>query len=158
MAAMDDDAKRAIALFRLGVLDPLVSARLEHGDRIAYFVEAASRRHVLPADDRIVRLSARTIEAWYYLHKHGGFEALIPDPRADKGQSRAIRAEVAEVIVRANDPSVPRPSTCDRLTSICARPCAIDTPSLAPISLGAIISRHGGGHPVRRLRRIPLLA
>lgn len=28
---MDDDAKRAIALFRLGVLGPLVSARLEHG-------------------------------------------------------------------------------------------------------------------------------
>jgi hypothetical protein len=62
---MDDDAKRAIALFRLGVLGPLVSARLEHGDRTAYFVEAASRRHVMPPDGRIVRLSARTIEAWY---------------------------------------------------------------------------------------------
>jgi transposase InsO family protein len=98
---MDDDAKRAIALFRLGVLGPLVSARLEHGDRTAYFVEAASRRHVMPPEGRVVRLSARTIEAWYYLHKHGGFEALIPDARADKGRSRAIRAEVAEVIVRA---------------------------------------------------------
>jgi transposase InsO family protein len=98
---MDDDAKRAIALFRLGVLGPLVSARLEHGDRTAYFVEAASRRHVMPPEGRVVRLSARTIEAWYYLHKRGGFEALIPDARADKGRSRAIRAEVAEVIVRA---------------------------------------------------------
>ena len=85
---MDDDAKRAIALFRLGVLGPLVSARLEHGDRTAYFVEAASRRHVMPPDGRVVRLSARTIEAWYYLHKHGEFEALIPDARADKGRSR----------------------------------------------------------------------
>jgi transposase InsO family protein len=98
---MDDDAKRAIALFRIGVLGPLVSARLEHGDRTAYFVEAASRRHVMPPDGRVVRLSARTIEAWYYLHKHGGFEALIPDARADKGRSRAIRAEIAEVILRA---------------------------------------------------------
>lgn len=98
---MDDDTKRVIALFRFGVLGPLVSARLEHGDRTAYFVEAASRRHVMPPDGRVVRLSARTIEAWYYLHKHGGFEALIPDARADRGRSRAIRAEVAEVIVRA---------------------------------------------------------
>ncbi len=98
---MDDEAKRAIALFRIGVLGPLVSARLEHGDRTAYFIEAASRRHVMPPDGRIVQLSARTIEAWYYLHKHGGFEALIPDARADKGRSRAIRAEVAEVILRA---------------------------------------------------------
>ena len=92
---MDDDTKRAIALFRLGVLGPLVSARLEHGDRTAYFIEAASRHHVMPPDGRVVRLSARTIEAWYYLHKHGGFEALVPDARADKGRSRAIRAEVA---------------------------------------------------------------
>lgn len=98
---MDDETKRAIALFRLGVLGPLVSARLEHGDRTAYFIEAASRHHVMPPDGRVVRLSARTIEAWYYLHKHGGFEALIPDARADKGRSRAIRAEVAEVILRA---------------------------------------------------------
>src|SRR3954471_19974016 len=83
-AAVDDDAKRAIALFRLGALGPLVSARLEHGDRTTYFVEASSRRHVMPPDGRVVHLSARTIEAWYYLHKHGGFEALIPDARADK--------------------------------------------------------------------------
>jgi len=46
---MDDEAKRAIALFRVGVLGPLVSARLERGDRTAYFLEAASRRHVMPA-------------------------------------------------------------------------------------------------------------
>ena len=65
---MDDDAKRAIALFRLGVLGPLVSARLEHGDRTAYFVEAASRRHVMPPDGRIVRLSART----YLQHAEAG--------------------------------------------------------------------------------------
>lgn len=85
---MDDDAKRAIALFRLGVLGPLVSARLEHGDRTAYFVEAASLRHVMPPDGRVVRLSARTIEAWYYLHKHGGFMR----PRAAASTASSIRA------------------------------------------------------------------
>jgi hypothetical protein len=55
----------------------------------------------MPPDGRVLRLSARTIEAWYYLHKHGGFEALSPDARADRGRSRAIRAELAEVIARA---------------------------------------------------------
>jgi len=98
---MEDDEKRAIALFRFGVLGPLVSARLEHGDRAAYFAEAAGRRHVMPPDGRIVQLSPRTIEAWYYRYKRGGFDALIPDSRDDKGTSRAIRPEVAEVIVRA---------------------------------------------------------
>jgi hypothetical protein len=98
---MDDDAKRAIALVRLGVLGLLASARLEHGDWATYFVEAASRRHVMPPDGWVVRRSARTNEARDYHHKHGGFEGLIPDARANKGGSRAIRAEVAEVIVRA---------------------------------------------------------
>lgn len=58
---MEDDDRRAIALFRFGVLGPLVSARLEHGDRAAYFAEAAARRHVMPPERRIVQLSPRTI-------------------------------------------------------------------------------------------------
>lgn len=98
---MDDNERRAIALFRFGVLGPLVSARLDHGDRAAYFAEAAVRSHILPTDGRVVRLSPRTIEAWYYLYKRGGFDALMPEPRSDKGTSRAIRADVAELIVRA---------------------------------------------------------
>jgi transposase InsO family protein len=99
--AIDDDVRRAIALFRFGVLGPLVSARLEHGDRAAYFAEAAARSHVMPPDGRIVRLSPRTIEAWFYLYKRGGFDALLPDTRADKGTSRAIPADVADLVVRA---------------------------------------------------------
>jgi len=98
---MDDDVRRAIGLFRFGVLGPLVSARLEHGDRTAYFAEAAARHHVMPPDGRIVRLSPRTIESWFYLYKQGGFDALVPDERADKGCSRAIRAEIADLVVRA---------------------------------------------------------
>ena len=93
--------RRAVALFRFGVLGPLVSARLEHGDRAAYFVEAAARSHLMPPDGRVVRLSPRTIEDWFYLHRHGGFEALMPDKRADKGKSRVIPADVADLIVRA---------------------------------------------------------
>lgn len=98
---MDEDLRRAIGLFRFGVLGPLVSARLEHGDRTAYFVEAAARHHVMPPDGRIVRLSPRTIESWFYLYKSGGFDALMPDARADKGTSRVIRAEVADLVLRA---------------------------------------------------------
>ena len=98
---MDDDLRRTIGLFRFGVLGPLVSARLEHGDRTAYFADAAARHHVMPPDGRIVRLSPRTIECWFYLYKQGGFDALMPDARADKGTSRAIRVDIADLIVRA---------------------------------------------------------
>src|SRR5882757_7764315 len=98
---MDDDERRALGLFRFGVLGPLVSARLEHGDRTAYFTEAAARHHLMPPDGRIVRLSARTIESWFYLYKHGGFDALVPDVRADKGTSRVLGADLADLVLRA---------------------------------------------------------
>lgn len=96
---MKHDDKQAIALWRLGVLGPLMSARLEHGDRRRYFTEAAARTHERPDGTR-VQLSERTIEAWYYAYRHGGFEALFPEDRKDRGRSRAIPAEVAELILR----------------------------------------------------------
>lgn len=97
---MDEDDKRAIALWRVGVLGPLVSARLDHGDRIVLLRTAATREHQLP-DGRRITLSSRTIETWFYLYQHGGFEALFPRCRSDQGHCRAISAKVADLILRA---------------------------------------------------------
>jgi putative transposase len=96
---MRHEEKEKIALWRLGVLGPLISARLEHGDRRHYIEEAAARLQQQP-DGTYVQLSARTIESWYYAYRHGGFQALFPQDRADRGRSRAIAAEVAEQILR----------------------------------------------------------
>lgn len=98
--AVDDDERQKVALWRLGVLGPLVSARLEHGDRRACFEAAAERRHEHPSG-QTVALSARTIESWYYAYRRGGFRALFPEVRADRGKSRAIEPEVAELVLRA---------------------------------------------------------
>jgi putative transposase len=97
---MDEDEKQRIALWRFGVLGPLVSARLEHGDRRAWFRAAAERVHEHPGG-RLVRLSPRTIESWYLAYRRGGLGALAPETRADCGSSRAISAEVAELLLRA---------------------------------------------------------
>jgi putative transposase len=97
---MDAEDRHRIALWRFSVLGPLVSARLEQGDRRAWFRAAAERVHEHPSG-RLVRLSARTIESWYLTYRKGGLRALEPATRADCGQSRAILAEVAEVLLRA---------------------------------------------------------
>lgn len=96
---MDHNDRRDIALFRLSVLGPLISARLEHGDRRDYFRQAAERTHQKP-DGRLIELSARTIEDWFYAYRHGGLTALEPRIRSDRRTTRAIRPEVAELIVR----------------------------------------------------------
>jgi putative transposase len=100
MGAMDEEARRAEALFRFGVLGPLVSARLEHGDRRAHFEAAATRDYVTPSG-RVVRLSARTIESWYYRYRRKGLAGLEPTARGDSGTSRSMSAEVCDLLVRA---------------------------------------------------------
>ena len=97
---MKHDDKRAIALWRLSILGPLISARLEHGDRTQYIEEAAGRTHEDP-DGQRVTISPRTVEAWFYTYRAGGFEALYPHDRSDRNKSRAIAPEVAEHILRA---------------------------------------------------------
>lgn len=97
---MDDEERQAIALWRLGVLGPLMSARLEHGDVAAHIQAAADRRHRMPSGLEVT-LSASTIESWHYAYQRGGLDALKPQDRSDKGTTRAIRPEVAELLVRA---------------------------------------------------------
>jgi transposase InsO family protein len=97
---MDGERRRAIALFRFGVLGALVGARLEHGDRVALCALAAKHDWVTP-DGRVVRISARTIETWYYAHRRGGLSALMPDPREDCGVSRSMTETVRDLVVRA---------------------------------------------------------
>jgi transposase InsO family protein len=97
---MDGERRRAIALFRFGVLGALVGARLEHGDRVALCALAAKHDWVTP-DGRVVRISARTIETWYYAHRRGGLSALMPEPREDCGVSRSMTETVRDLVVRA---------------------------------------------------------
>ena len=74
---MRQEEKEKIALWRLGVLGPLVSARLEHGDRRRYLEEAAARLQQQP-DGTYVQLSPRTIESWYYLIATAAFRLCFP--------------------------------------------------------------------------------
>jgi hypothetical protein len=46
---MEHDRQSEWALWRFSVLGPLVSSRLEHGDRLAHLREAAERLYVNPA-------------------------------------------------------------------------------------------------------------
>lgn len=97
---MSEEDRIKIALWRLGVLGPLVSARLEHGDRLALCLEIAERVHERPGG-RAVQVSPRTVQSWLYAYRRGGFEALKPRTRRDRGTARAISPELVDLIVRA---------------------------------------------------------
>jgi transposase InsO family protein len=89
-----------MALFRLSVLGPLVSReRLERGELKRLIRELAARDYDIPGS-RHSRLSEKTIEAWFYSWRHGELEALTPQPRSDRGQSK-LDPEVQVAILQA---------------------------------------------------------
>ena len=137
---MDEDARRAVALFRFGVLGPLVSARLEHGDRRAHFEAAASRDWVMPSG-RVARISARTIEAWYYRYRSEGLAGLAPDARSDSGTSRSMSAEVADLVLRAKREK-PRRSI-RRIIRMLERAGRVQPGELSRSSVHRLLSREG---------------
>ncbi len=144
---MDDDARQDLALWRLGVLGPLISARLEHGDRQAYFKSAADRMHQQP-DGRLVRLSPRTIESWYRAWCRGGFRALLPEQRCDRGTSRVIDDELAELIIRLKREK-PRRSI-RRIIRILERAQKVRPRQLSRSSVHRLLHARGiSGRPVR---------
>jgi transposase InsO family protein len=94
-----EDSKRKMALVRISVLGPLISARLEHGDKTKLFEQAAERTYEDP-EGRPLTVTARTVEEWYYSWVVGGFDGLMPKQRSDAGKSRVITPEIGELILR----------------------------------------------------------
>ena len=95
---MNEEQQKQLALWRVGVLGPLVSADLAHGDVSRVCKEQAQRWYKRPNGLR-VKLSWRTLESWHYSYRRGGFAALMPSPRSDSGRSRVIADDIAEQIV-----------------------------------------------------------
>lgn len=92
------EAIHPIALFRLMVLGPLASReQLEHGELTQIIRALALRRYDIPNSNRVF-VSEKTIEHWYRRYKQGGIEALVPQPRADRGCSKLSQA-IQEAII-----------------------------------------------------------
>jgi putative transposase len=140
VAFVDDEVRQQIALWRLGVLGPLMSARLEHGDVRAYLREAAERLHRMP-DGRERKLSERTIETWHYWYQHEGLGGLMPKDRSDKGCTRAVRPEVAELLLRAKAEK-PRRSI-RRLIKMLVRAKVTKPGELSPSSVHRLLAGAG---------------
>lgn len=86
-----------VALFRYGLISDLL-----HPDPdktlTARLRDKALRDHVIPGTHR-TRVSVGTLRDWLAAYREGGFEALKPKPRADKGRTRAIPQHVADALI-----------------------------------------------------------
>jgi putative transposase len=95
---MDAKAEK-LALFRYGLIAPRVVEPLPRGELTRRAEEIASRQYDVP-DSKRRALSVDTLLEWAKRYRHGGFAALAPKPRQDRGQSRAITPQLASLIER----------------------------------------------------------
>ena len=95
---MDAKAEK-IALFRYGLIAPLVLESLPRGELTRRAEEIAARTYEIPYSQR-TSLSVDTLLDWALRYRRGGFAALAPKPRRDRGQSRALTPQLAELIER----------------------------------------------------------
>jgi transposase InsO family protein len=144
---MDDKARQQLALFRIAVLGPLVGARLEHGELVEVCREAAARTWEAP-DGRVVEVSARTIEDWYYAYQRGGFAALHPKRRSDADKPRAIAEDVAQLILRLKHEK-PRRSV-KRIIRVLERAKKVERGALTKSTVHRLLQVHGASRrPLR---------
>lgn len=95
---MNDETRQKIALFRYGIIAPVVSGTYDEGKSIkGFFRDAASKVYTNPSGEE-TKVSASTLERWYYDYNKGGFDALIPMRRCDTGKSRKIDEDIMEQI------------------------------------------------------------
>jgi putative transposase len=95
---MDAKAEK-IALFRYGLIAPLVLEPLPHGELTRRAQEIAARHYEIPHSQR-TSVSVDTLLNWALRYRNGGFEALARKPRQDHGQSRTITPQLADLIER----------------------------------------------------------
>jgi putative transposase len=102
----DDEPAMMIALFRYGVIAPLVEQEEWAVGELSRVVgEIASNTHHLPGRGP-VRVSARTVYGWLRLYRRGGIEALRPRRRKDWGAGRVVDDRLLEraVALRKENP------------------------------------------------------
>ena len=82
----------AVAGIRLSVIQPAFNGTFPDMSKKAYYDRIAREPLKLP-DGREVRYSPGTYACWESDYRKGGFDALMPRERADKGRSRKLDAD-----------------------------------------------------------------
>ena len=136
---MDDKAEK-IALFRYGLVASLTSETLPRGELTRRAEEIASRHYDIPGSKRRA-VSVDTLLEWAKRYRHGGFEALAPKPRNDRGRSRTIPPQLAVLIERLKRENPHRTgATLLRELALSSRK---DQPPISAATLYRFLKQHG---------------
>jgi putative transposase len=139
----DEPWRTQVALFRYTLILPLLRHNRERDGTKQQLREAiAAQQHVIPHSQRGT-VSVPTLRRWEKDYLAGGFDALKPKPRSDRGASRALSAETltrAEALKREL-PSRSTRAVVDILKRDAASPVAEER--IAPRTLSRQLTARG---------------
>ena len=136
---MDAKADK-IALFRYGLIARLVLEPLPGGELTRRAQEIAARHYEIPFSQRTC-VSVDTLLDWALRYRKGGFEALAPQPRQDRGQSRTITPQLADLIERLKRENPHRTGTT--LLRELALSSGQDAPAVSAATLYRFLKQRG---------------
>ena len=145
-------ARTRWARFRFGVIAPLLTAPPEPGKLGESIAELAARSWRHPTTGESIRISAKTIERWYYIARDDEhpFEALARKVPSHAGTHPRVSDEVAEVIrtLRRDHPRWSYQLVHDNLGAV-----AREKPSLGIIPSYATVCRYMKHHGLVKRRK-----
>ena len=92
------DHRHTVALFRYGLIADL--AQLPAGTKGLYALIQAKADHdyAIPGSTR-TRVAPETLRDWLKRYRRGGFDALLPKTRTDRGRPRSLPPQVADILL-----------------------------------------------------------
>jgi putative transposase len=137
----DSDRRQNIALFRYGLIADLLQPSPDDKGLNARLAAKAALDYTIPGSTR-TRVAAETLRDWLKAYRRGGFDALLPKERADRGLARALPAAAVEALLAAKEGN---PKLSVQLVIREARKCAEVPPELPlPSStVHRLLARHG---------------
>jgi transposase-like protein len=98
----EQQRRQAIALFRYGLIAELLHLNERSRGLYAKLREKAAATYTIPGSRR-THVAAETLRHWLKQYREGGFEALLPVTRSDRGCSRALPQAVADALLELKE-------------------------------------------------------
>lgn len=95
---MNEERRNKVALFRYGVLAPLIQRQNDDKSNNEFFLNASKKSYEF-IDGKMITVHQSTIRRWHGRYVNFGFDGLKPGSRSDDGVSRKLDKDIKEYIV-----------------------------------------------------------
>jgi len=135
------DPRQTVALFRYGLIAEFVRLPPSSPGLYAKLQQKANQAYTIPGSTR-TRVAAETLRDWLKRYRRGGFDALLPQHRADRGRSRSLPQEIADRLLSLKE-ELPQLSIPQLLRVAGERGIASETQPLPRSTVHRLFSRAG---------------